>query len=153
MQTSRSMLTSLIAALASGETFHAVRSVRRAAIVYLLVALLALVGLGFLVRAAYTAAADRMGPIAASLTFGGGFLVLALLILLVYRISAQARARSLARRRTTDLAAIGAAGALAALPTLLRGKGGLLAPALAVIAYAIYRENAKKPDGDKGERT
>jgi hypothetical protein len=48
---------------------------------------------------------------------------------------------------------MGVAAAIAALPTLMRsriGLGALLAPALAVVAYTIYRENTKPgPDPDE----
>jgi hypothetical protein len=83
---------------------------------------------------------------AASLGFGAGFLVIAGLILLVYRVSAGARTRRRAQERNADMKAIGITAALAVLPTLLKGKAGLgviLGPAVALTAYAIYRENVK----------
>jgi predicted PurR-regulated permease PerM len=50
--------------------------------------------------------------------------------------------------------AIGITAALAVLPALLKGRGGLgviLGPVVALAAYAIYRENVKPgpedPDG------
>lgn len=143
------MLASLISGLASGEAVAAVRRARTAAIVYALAALAALCGLGFLVGAAYVWVAGRYGPMAACLGFGVGFLVIAGLLLLIHQLSAGARARR-ARRRNADMKAVGITAALAALPALLKGKGGLgtiLAPAIALAAYAIYRENTK-PDAD-----
>jgi hypothetical protein len=54
------------------------------------------------------------------------------------------------------MTAMGVTAALALLPALARSKGGLgavAAPALALVAYAIYRENvkpgARKPDSDQ----
>lgn len=149
------MLASLISGLASGETVAAMRRARTAAIVYGLALSAALCGLGFLVGAAYIWAAMRYGSLAAALGFGAGFLVLAGLILLIYQISAGSRARRRAQRRNADLKAIGIAAALAVLPTLLKGKGGLgviLGPAVALAAYAIYRENVKPDDPDESER-
>lgn len=145
------MLASLLAAFASGEASHAVRQMRRAAIAYLLVGIAVPVALGFLVAAAYVAAANRFGTINAALAFAGGFFLLAVLILVAYRIASRVRARSIARKRSSELTAIATAAALAALPTLLRGKGSLatfLAPAIAIAAYAIYRENRKGGPGD-----
>ena len=149
------MLASLISGLASGETVAAIRRARTAAIVYGVAALAALCGLGFLVAAAYIWTAGRYGPMAASLGFGGGFLVIAGLVLLVYRLASGGRARRRAQRRDADLKAIGITAALAVLPTLLKGKSGLgviLGPAVALAAYAIYRENVKpgadNRDGD-----
>ncbi|MFB9981661.1 hypothetical protein ACFSQQ_28370 [Mesorhizobium kowhaii] len=149
------MLASLISGLASGETVAAMRRARTAAIVYGLAISAALCGLGFLVAAAYIWTATRYGSLAAALGFGAGFLVLAGLILLIYQISAGARARRRAQRRNADMKAIGIAAALAVLPALLKGKGGLgviLGPAVALAAYAIYRENVKSDDSDEDER-
>ena len=53
-----------------------------------------------------------------------GFVVLAILILIVHRLTAGVRARRAADRRKADLTAVGVAAALAVLPGLLRGKGG-----------------------------
>lgn len=122
------------------------RRARTAAIVYVLAALAAFCGLGFLMGAAYIWVAGRYGSMSAALGFGIGFLAIAGFILLVYKISAGTRARRRAQRRNADIKAIGIAAALAVLPTLLKGKGGLgvvLGPAIALAAYAIYRENTK----------
>ncbi|AMY02609.1 hypothetical protein AB0V79_30585 [Mesorhizobium ciceri] len=150
------MLATLISGLASGETVAAVHRARTAAIVYVIAIAAALCGLGFLVGAAYIWTAMRYGSLAAALGFGAGFLVLAGLILLIYRISAGSRARRRAQRRNADMKAIGVTAALAVLPSLLKGKGGLgaiLGPAVALAAYAIYRENVKSDDPDESERT
>ena len=150
------MLATLISAFASGETVAAIRRARTAAIVYAIAALAAFCGLGFLVGAAYIWAAGRYGPMAACLGFGAGFLVVAGLILVIHQISAGSRARRRARRRNADMKAIGITAALAVLPALLKGKGGLgviLGPAVALAAYAIYRENTKPgaDDPDSGD--
>jgi hypothetical protein len=53
------------------------------------------------------------------------------------------------------MTALGVTAALAALPVLLRSKGGLgaiLGPAAALVAYAIYRENVKPGDGDDADK-
>jgi hypothetical protein len=147
------MLASLLAAFASGETFQAARRIRRTVIAYSLAGLALLVALGFAVGAGYIAAARRYGSIEAAVAFAAGFVLLAVVILIANRIISNMRARSIARKRSSELATIGAAAAIAVLPTLLRGKGGLatlLAPALAVAAYAIYRENSKAGP-DKGD--
>ena len=147
------MLASLLASLASGETVVAIRRARRAAIVYLLAGVAALCGVGFLIGALYIWFSDRYGRLEAALGFGVGFIALALVILLVHRLTAKSRARRVMAKRKSDLAAMGIAAAIAALPTLARsrvGIGALLAPALAVVAYAIYRENSRsKPDSDE----
>lgn len=148
------LLASLLSGFASGETVAAIRRARTAAIVYTLAALAAFCGLGFLVGAAYIWAAARYGSFAAALGFGVCFLVIAGLVLLVHRLMSGARARRTARRRNADMKALGITAAIAVLPTLLKGKGGLgviLGPAVALAAYAIYRENVKPDDPDAGE--
>ena len=151
-------IASLIAGFASGETVAALRRARGAAIAYMLAGLAALCGVGFLVGAGYIWAAARYGSLEAAIGFGIGFLVLAGLIVLIFRLSAESRVVRRARRRNADMTAVGVTAALAALPVLLRSKGGLgavLGPAAALVAYAIYRENVKpgdEDDADKGRR-
>ncbi len=149
------LLASLLSGFASGETVAAIRRARTAAIVYTLAALAAFCGLGFLVGAAYIWAAARYGSFAAALGFGAGFLVIAGLVLLVHRLMSERPCPPRgARRRNADMKALGITAAIAVLPTLLKGKGGLgliLGPAVALAAYAIYRENVKPDDPDAGE--
>ncbi|WP_027166580.1 phage holin family protein [Mesorhizobium sp. WSM3224] len=149
-------LVSLISAFASGEAMAALQRARMTAILYGLAAIFALCGVGFLIGAAYIWLAARYGPLTTSLGFGIGFLVVAGLILVVHKLTARMRSRRRARRRQADMTAVGIAAALALLPALAKSKGGLgavVAPALAVVAYAIYRENAKptppKPDPEE----
>lgn len=146
------MLASLIASLASGETLQAVRRARRAAIAYLLAGVACVCGVGFLIGALYIFLSERYGSLETAIGFGVGFIVLALVILLVHRLTAKSRARRVAERRKSDLTAMGIAAAIAALPALARSKvgiGALLAPALAIAAYAIYRENTKPGPGPR----
>lgn len=141
------MLASLIAALASGETVAAVRRARRAAVAFALAAFAGLAGLGFLVAAAFIWASQRWGALETSLGFAGGFFVLALLILLIYKLGSGRRRRRASDVRRSELTTLGVATALAVLPTLLKGRAGLgivAAPAIALAAYAIYRENTAR---------
>ncbi|HEY6631166.1 MAG TPA: hypothetical protein VIZ90_06925, partial [Rhizobiaceae bacterium] len=127
------MLASLLASLASGETLQAIRRARRAAVAYLVAGVASLCGAGFLIGALYIYVSDRYGSLETSIGFGVGFIVLALLVLLVNRLTAETRAKRVAERRKSDLTALGIATAIAALPTLARsrvGLGALLAPAL-----------------------
>ncbi|TPL70473.1 hypothetical protein [Mesorhizobium sp. B2-3-15] len=156
------LLASLLSGFASGETVAAIRRARTAAIVYMLAALAVFCGIGFLVGAAYIWASARYGSLAAAIGFGVGFLVIAGLVLLTHRLMSGTLMRREARRRKTDMKAIGITAALAVLPALLKGglkgKGGLgviLGPAVALAAYAIYRENVKSdtdhhPDAGEG---
>jgi predicted membrane channel-forming protein YqfA (hemolysin III family) len=140
------MLASLIAAFASGEAMKVVHRAKVATITYMLAALCGLCGLGFLIGAGYIAASRRYGSLEAAIGFGVGFLVIALVVLAVHAIAARSRARR-ARRRGVDLAAIAGVAAMSVLPTLLKSRAGIIAPIVALAAYAIYRENiGKKPD-------
>jgi hypothetical protein len=143
------MLASLIASFASGETALAVRRARRAAIAYLLAGVAALCGIGFLIGALYIWASQRYGAIEAALGIGVIFLLLSGLVLIIHTTTARIQARRAKERRASDLTTVAVASALAVLPTFLRGKPGLgtvIAPLVALTAYAIYRENrAKSP--------
>jgi Na+-transporting methylmalonyl-CoA/oxaloacetate decarboxylase gamma subunit len=141
------MLASLIASFASGETALAVRRAKRAAIVYLLAGVAALCGIGFLIGAVYIWASHRYGAIEAAIGIGVVFLLLSGLVLIVHTATARIEARRAKDRRASDLTTVAVASALAVLPTLLRGKAGLgtvIAPIVALTAYAIYRENRAK---------
>jgi ABC-type uncharacterized transport system permease subunit len=136
------MLASLIAGLASGEAIQALRRLKRAVVAYLCAAIAAACGSGFLVGAVYIWASEKYGSLEAALGLGLFFMLVALLIVLTHAIAARSRARGIARKRSTDLKAMGAAMAVAAVPGLVRGKpsiGLLVAPAVALAAYVLYR--------------
>jgi hypothetical protein len=142
------MLGSLIAGLATGETLAALRRARRAAIAYSLAGLAALLGAIYLLIAGTIWAARHFGAIEACLAIGFAFLVLALVIAILHKVTARSRAKTAKRQRGSDLTKAAIAAGVAIAPTLLRGRIGaalLLAPAFAVLADAIYRENTK-PD-------
>ncbi|MBA3449057.1 MAG: hypothetical protein H0T56_15915 [Pseudaminobacter sp.] len=149
------MLASLIAGFASGETVLAVSRAKRATLFFLLAALAAFCGLGFLVGAGYILMAERFGSVEAALGMGLGFLALAGIILLFHKVSSRVRARRSVARRNSEMTSVAVASGLAVLPFLLRRKAGLgvaIAPAIALAAYAIFRENRKpqprEPDTD-----
>lgn len=136
----------MIAGLASGETTAALRRAKFAAIAYGVAAMAALCGIGFLIGALYIWTSRQYGSLEASIGFGIGFLVLAGLIVLIFRIGARARARRVRRRRSADMTALGTTALLALLPTLGRSKAGpsiIIGPAAALLGYVIYRENTK----------
>lgn len=139
------MLGTLISSVISGEAADAAGRAKRAAIVYFLAALLSFTGLGFLLAAAFMATARAIGHIPAALAFGGGALVIAIIIVMVHRIQANREKLRAAERRRTELKSLLGVSAVAMLPTIL-SRGGLrilAVPAIAAAAYAIYRENAR----------
>jgi hypothetical protein len=148
------MLASLIAGFASGETLAALRRMKRAAIYYMVAGLLALLGVIFLLIAAFIWAAREYGPIEAAIGFGVGFIVLSGLTLAIHKLTAGARKRRAASQRNSDMMKVAVAAGIAVLPTLLRGRAGLatvLAPAVAAVAYAIYKENSGGEPSEDGE--
>lgn len=149
------MLASLIAGVVSGETLDALRRARRAAVAYVLAGILLLIGLAFFVGAYFVWLSQRVGTVEASLLFGGGFVALGVLVLLVHMVTRSVKARRLQRQRRSEMATIAAATGLAVLPTLLRGRaslGLLAAPAAAALVYAIWRENmAGRPPDQPGD--
>lgn len=148
------MLASLIGALISGEAADAARRVKAAVIAYLIAGALFLCGAGFLIVAGYIATAREFGAITAALAFGAGFIVLGGIVLVTHRILA-ARRRRRRNRFSAEFATLAGAAAMAGLPLLLRrgGLGAAIAPLLALIGYAIYRENSQEPPADDPDRT
>lgn len=151
------MLSSLVAAFVSGEAVGAARRMRRAIIVYAFAAIAILTGLGFLVGAAYAAAARRFGTIEAAIAFGVVLIAIGIVAVGIHSLSGRTRKRQAAGRRGADLATIASVAAVSLLPALLRapsqlrgkaGLAGIIGPALAILAYGIYRENVK-PDDEK----
>lgn len=145
-------LATLIGAIVSGEASEVFGRVRRTAIVYALAGLFLLCGGGFLVGAGFVAAARELGTVEAALWFGGGFVLLALLLVGIDRLATRSRAKREAQRRREEARAVASAAAIALLPTLLasRARGLVLVlPAAAALAYGVWRENAPPRDDDK----
>lgn len=139
----------VIGSIVSGEALDAVARARRAAAIYAVAGLLGVIGLVFLLIAAFLAVAREVGSVNAGLWFGGGFLAVALILVIVHKIRSGIRARRIARRRKDETRTIVSTAAVALLPALLASRTGslaLLVPAVGALAYAVYRENsARRP--------
>ena len=145
------MLRTLILLLSSLDPSRAKRRFRRAAIDYAIAGTAFLLGLCFLVIAAFIWAADRWGPMEAALGFGVGFMAIAAVTMMVHRSVASRRARIRAEAEKSDqLRSFATAAAVAALPAVIRQigvVGSLALPLAGLAAYAIWRENRSR-DGD-----
>jgi MFS family permease len=142
------MLTSLIRSLASGQLSDIFGRLRRAVIVYVMAILAIMCGLGFLLAAGFMLAERRFGPIGAALGFGVVFLLVGIMVIGIYAaVVASAKARRRKKARASELSGALGAAAIAALPSLLRFRPGLmevLAPFAAIAAYEVYKENRKR---------
>lgn len=147
------MIGSLVAAFASLNVPRIARRVRRAVIGYAVTAAALVLGLGFLLAAAFIRAAQRWGGFEAALGFGFGFLVLAAIIMLVQRSTGARRARRRDEaRKAEQMRSVATAAAVAVVPALVRRAGvvgSILLPLAGLAAYAIWQEN--RP-GDPDER-
>ncbi len=138
------MLSRLVGSLAAGEMSDMLKRLRTAGLFNLLAALAALCGIGFLIAAAYVAAAQRWGAAPAALGFAVAFLLLATAIYGIGKVLVRRRARKAERRRASDARMLAGTAAVTLLPSILARGGGvgiLLAPLVALAGYAIYREN------------
>ncbi|MBX3597480.1 MAG: hypothetical protein KF874_07915 [Rhizobiaceae bacterium] len=143
------MLASLLASLASGETILALRRAKSAAMVYAFAAICLLCGIGFLLGAGYIVAAERFGSFRASLGFGGAFILIALLSLLIFKLTGPKRQRRRAAFRKTEVSAIATASGIALATNLLRSRSGiglLLTPLVGLVAYQIIKENTRRSE-------
>src|SRR5690606_13543199 len=136
---------SLLASLAALLGFEAESMANRAkslVVSYAIIALLAILGVGFLIGAGYIALADVTGPLAASLIMAGTFIVLALIVYGVARAGEARRKREAEkRRRSSETGAFLTTAALTALPALARSpillKFGIPA---ALVALLVMRD-------------
>src|SRR5690606_2491292 len=105
-------------------------------------------GLVFLLIAAFVVAAREFGVVKAALGFAAVFIIGAAIIVIVHRVAARSKAKLAAKRRQSEITAVVGAAAVAMIPTLLAGGKGrsslaLLAPALAGLGWAVWRENSR----------
>lgn len=117
--------------------------VKGLAIVYALILVCVVIGLGFLIAAGYIALSDLVGPLTATLILAGSFLAIALIVYIGLAISESNRRKRLAeRRRSSDAGAFLTTAALTALPLLTRSpmlvKLGI--PAAALAALVLLRD-------------
>jgi len=137
------MLATLIASMASGEIMDSIRRAKSAVVAYLMAAIAILVGVGFLIAAAFSWIADTYGTVYTALGFGGVFILLAIIIIVAHRMGERSQKRLAMQRRSHDFKAMAQTAAMVVVPALIArgGVGGIAAPLLALLGYGIYREN------------
>lgn len=137
------MLASLIASMASGEIMDGLRRAKSAAVAYLLAGIAVLVGVSFLIAAAFAWLASIYGTVYTALGFGGAFILLAIIIIVAHRLGERSQKRLAEQRRSHDMKAMVQTAAMIVVPALIArgGVGGIATPLLALLGYGIYREN------------
>lgn len=131
-----------LAAMLGIETEHLVSRVKGLLALYAAIALLCMIGVGFLLAAGFMLLAEAVGPLYSTLILSASFLLLALALYLGLLIGEKRTKRTRAvRRRSSETGAFLTTAALTALPMVLRSpllvKLGL--PAAALAAYALLR--------------
>ncbi len=147
------MLASLIQSLAVSEAQGAARRVTRKIVDYTIAGVFLAIGVGFFIAAAYIFAARHFDPLYVALSFGGGFVLLAVIAVVVNRIMSGIDVRRAQEEREAQMKSAAIAASLATLPTLFKGRAGIIGlfgPLAAMAAYAIYKENTDQP-GDQDD--
>lgn len=122
---------------------------RRQALLWGLLAALGIVAIGFVLVAINAALTLSYGPVVAPLLVAAAALLLALAVYLVFHVIAAREARREAeRQKSTEMTALIATTAIAALPLLLPTlrKVALPAGGVAAATYALLRARAARHD-------
>ncbi|PSH64374.1 hypothetical protein CU102_22075 [Phyllobacterium brassicacearum] len=143
------LLTPFLTSLAAGEVGLAIGKAKRSAIFMAIIAILAAIGVFFLLIAAYIMLAERHGEMRASLILAGCAFGMAILVYVIMKISvamARSRQRDRAKIETSTLLTIAA---LAAAPAVLRSRA-LLMLAVPIVAFGglslLTRKKTRRPD-------
>jgi hypothetical protein len=109
-----------LASLLGIETGALIQKVRESAVAYAAIGLFALIGVVFLLVAAYTGLADWVGPIWSPLILAAAALIVAIVLVIALRIkTAEAERRAEHHHHEAEASALVATAALAALPEIL----------------------------------
>lgn len=137
------MLTQLITKVFTGEAGIFFARMKRLAILYALMAVFALLMVGFLLASLYIWIAESYGSLPTALGFAGVFFLLVLITYIVVVIARRPPHRRADDRLQRDIASIASVAALTNAPTILREvwrrKSLLLVPVAAVGAFGLYR--------------
>ena len=142
-----------LASLLGIEVGGLVSRLKENAVAIAAISLFALIGIAFLLVAAYTALTAWVGPIWSPLILAGAALVIALVLFIALRIQNRAVARRDAqRRRERETTALVASAALAALPELLKTPilRNIGIPVALYVAFLLF--NGRHPSDDATTR-
>jgi cobalamin synthase len=115
---------------------------------YVAMALFGIIGVSFLLTAAFFAIAQQLGPVYAALILSGIFIFLALVVFLLMKAEDGRRRRLAAeKRRTSETSAFVTTAAMTALPAVLRSPTMRVIgiPAAALAAFFLLRNKGDRP--------
>ncbi len=128
------LLTPLLTSVAAGEIGLAINRAKRNAIFLGVIAVLATIGVIFLLVAAYITLAERYGEMHASLTLAGSAFGLAIIAYITMKIVEGVERKRQRERAKIDTSAILTLAALAAAPVVLRSRA-LMMLAIPIAAF------------------
>jgi len=128
------LLAPLLTSVAAGEVGLVINRVKRNAVFAGVIAVLAAIGVIFLVVAAYIALAERYGEMRASLTLAGSAFGLAIITYIIMKIAERAERKRQRERAKVDTSALLTVAALAAAPLVLRSRT-LMMLAVPLVAF------------------
>ena len=129
------LLAPLLTSVAAGEVGLVINRLKRNAVFAGIIAVLAIVGVIFLVVAAYIALAERYGEMHASLILAGSAFGLAIITYIIMKIVERAARNRQSERAKVDASALLTVAALAAAPVVLRSRA-LMMLAVPLVAFA-----------------
>ncbi|WP_457301600.1 YwiC-like family protein [Phyllobacterium sp. P5_D12] len=128
------LLAPLLTSVAAGEAGLVINRLKRNAVFAGIIAVLATIGVIFLVVAAYIALAERYGEMHASLILAGSAFGLAIITYIIMKIVERAARNRQRERAKVDTAALLTVAALAAAPVVLRSRA-LMMLAVPLVAF------------------
>ena len=137
------LLTPLLTSLAAGEVGLVVSRAKQSAIFSAIIAILAVIGMVFLLVAADIALAELYGPLCAALIIAGAAFGLALIAYIAMKIAAAAARKRQKEQAKVDVPAVLTIAAIAAAPVVLRSRA-LLALAVPLVALGGLSLAGKK---------
>ncbi|MBP0614380.1 hypothetical protein [Jiella mangrovi] len=137
------MVWQLVAKLVTGEAGVYIARLRKLVILYIVMAVFALLMVTYLISALYIWVASIYGPLATSLFFAGGFLVLIILTWIATIIVRRPARKRADDRLQRDIASIAGVAALSNAPLLFqsarRNKKLLFVPVAGAVGWAVWR--------------
>lgn len=137
------MIWQLVAKLVTGEAGVYVARMRRLVVLYIIMAVFALMMIAYLMTALYVWVASLYGPLAAALGFAAVFFVLVLVTWILTVIVRRPPRKRADDRLQRDIASIAGVAALSNAPLLFqsarRNKKLLLVPVAGAVGWALWR--------------